>query len=120
MRKGLLTFLFIMFFIIFGALYVLFFRGTTQDINFLSIESVKLSDHSIKINANNPNSGMKISGIDSYIKDKTVYLKIRGAIANQSSKSINEKNISIDGNFKNVTKVVLQGSKNQSKIIWRN
>jgi len=34
--------------------------------------------------------------------------------------SINEKNISIDGNFKNVTKVVLQGSKNQSKIIWRN
>jgi hypothetical protein len=99
MRKNLFTFLFIMFFIIFGALYVYLFRGTTQDVIFLTIDSVKVSDHSITISAFNPNSGMMITGCDSNIKDKTVYLKIRGAIANQYSKSINEKNISIDGNF---------------------
>jgi hypothetical protein len=98
--------------------YVYFFRGMTQDIDWLSIDNVNVSDNSIVIKAFNPNSGQMITGYDYTKEDKTVSIKIRGTLVNGLGKSITEDNIVINGNFLNIEKIVLLGKSKQSKIIW--
>lgn len=99
-------------------IYFNFFRGITQDINFLLINKVEVSENEIALHASNPKSGIMISGIDKTYKNQTVYLKFRGALANEYGKSIKEGKISIEGNYKGINKVVILGNNYQKKEIW--
>ncbi len=99
-------------------IYFNFFRGITQDTNFLSIDQVEVSENSIELHASNPKSGIMISGIDKTYKNHTVYLKVRGALVNEYGKSINDGKISIQGNYKDINKVVILGNNYQKKQIW--
>lgn len=99
-------------------IYFNFVRGLTQDINFLAINQVKVYENGIDLHVSNPNSGMMISGIDKTYKNNTLYLKIRGALANEFGNSIEDGKISIDGNYENVNEIVLLGNHHQKKLIW--
>ncbi|MBU8878649.1 hypothetical protein BGM26_06555 [Bacillus sp. FJAT-29790] len=99
--------------------YMFFVRGTTQDVNWLRINNVDVSNETIMIHAFNPNSAKTISGFDYYVKDKTVYIKLRGGtLVNRLGQSFVTENIVINDNFSDVNKVVLQGKAKQSKTIW--
>ncbi|WP_391121876.1 hypothetical protein [Psychrobacillus sp. L3] len=98
--------------------YVFFIRGMTQDVEWLGVNNVDVSEDTIVINAFNPNSGDMITGYDYTTEDKTVYVKLRGTLVNRLGNSIPKDNIVINGNFSNIDKIVLQGKSNQRKIIW--
>ncbi|MFF2752743.1 hypothetical protein ACFVR1_03160 [Psychrobacillus sp. NPDC058041] len=97
---------------------VYFFRGITQDIEWLSIDNVDVSENTILIKAFNPNSGQMITGYDYTTEDKTVSIKLRGTLVNELGNSISEDNIVMNGNFSSIEKIVLLGKSNKSKIIW--
>ncbi|MBO1005972.1 hypothetical protein [Pseudogracilibacillus auburnensis] len=102
------------------SIYFFLIRGMTQDVDWLRISDVVVSDDTITINAFNPNSALKVSGCDFYIKDQTVYLKFRAKLSYRLGESFVTENIVIIDNFSNVYKVVLQGKANRSETIWSN
>ncbi|MET3195079.1 hypothetical protein [Bacillus sp. OAE603] len=99
-------------------IYFNFFRGITQDTNFLLINKVEVTENVIDLHASNPKSGIMISGIDKTYKNHIVYLKFRGALVNEYGKSIKDGKISIEGNYKDINKVVILGNNYQKKQIW--
>lgn len=118
MGRKIIYFIAIVIFILSVFIYFNFFRGITQDINFLMIHKVEVSENVIDLHASNPKSGIMISGIDKIYKNHTVYIKFRGALVNEYGKSIKDGKISIEGDYKDINKVVILGNNYQKKQIW--
>lgn len=89
-----------------------------EDVNWLNINHVEISEDTIRLDAWNPNSGEMVTGYDYTVKDKTVYIKLRGTIINSLGKSLNSDSITINGDFSAINKIVLQGKMKQYKTLW--
>lgn len=118
MYRKIIYIIAIVIFILPVFIYFNFFRGMTQDTNFLMIHKVEVTENAINLHASNPSSGIMISGIDKTYKNHTVYIKFRGALVNDYGNSIKDGKISIEGNYKDINKVVILGNHYQKKQIW--